>query len=214
LRYLVRGADSGFELGQFDHIWQSDGQRYSIHAIARATGLMAIVFQGLLSQTSYGAITAQGLRPEHYWMQRGSRQRRVQFDWEAGSAELAGRPPLTGLPPGTQDLLSVIYQLSLFPPPAGPLPVVDGKKLTAYEIEPMGEEWVETPLGRTASRRLRLRAGDAEDRIELWLRQDYPHLPVQIRYSGRQGNVLLSAESVSGLALHQTGPGRDAKGDE
>ncbi len=199
LRYLVRGADSGFELGQFDHIWQSDGQRYALYAIARATGLMAIVFQGLLSQTSIGAITPQGLRPEQYWMQRGTRQRRVEFHWEAGRAELDGRPPLTELPPGTQDLLSVIYQLTFFPPPEDRLPVLDGKKLTAYELEPLGEEWVEPPLGRTATRRLRLRAGEAEERIELWLRQDYPHLPVQIRFSGRQGNVLLVAESVRGL---------------
>ncbi|MCX7672691.1 MAG: DUF3108 domain-containing protein [Thiobacillaceae bacterium] len=203
IRYAVRTSEDGYTLGRFEHVWQSDGERYALHAVARATGLMRLIYAGLLSQTSYGSLTAQGLRPEHYWLNRGQRQLRAHFDWERMQADLGADRGTLELRPGTQDLLSVLYQVSLFPPPGeGQIWVLDGKRLRAYEYRELGREVLDLPLGRMATRHLRVAAAGAEESFELWLRETWPQLPVKIRLLGhRQGDAVLLAEAIVGLSL-------------
>lgn len=202
IRYVVQGSEGGFTLGRLDHIWQSDGVRYALSAVAQASGILRLIYSGLLTQTSYGEITAEGLRPESYWLQRGRRQLRAHFDWTRMQADLGPERPPQALQPGTQDLLSVMYQVSLFPPPtAGRLWVLDGKRLREYGYRELTRETLELPIGRVPTRHLRVQAEGAEESFELWLREAHPQLPVKIRMLGnRQGDAVLLAESIRGLA--------------
>lgn len=202
IRYVVQGSEGGFTLGRLDHIWQSDGARYALSAVAQATGLMRLIYSGLLTQTSFGEITAEGLRPEHYWLQRGRRQLRAHFDWTRLKADLGPDRPAQTLLPGTQDLLSVLYQVSLFPPPAeGRIWVLDGKRLREYGYRELKRETLELPIGKMTTRHLLVAAEGADEAFELWLREAYPQLPVKIRMSGhRQGDAVLLAESIRGLS--------------
>lgn len=201
IRYVVQGSEGGFSLGRLDHIWQSDGQRYALSAVAQASGILRLIYSGLLTQTSFGEITAEGLRPDHYWLQRGRRQLRAHFDWAQMQADLGPDRPPQGLQPGTQDLLSVLYQVSLFPPPAeGRIWVLDGKRLREYSYRELTRETLELPIGRVPTRHLRVAAEGAEESFELWLREAHPQLPVKIRMLGnRQGDAVLLAESIRGL---------------
>lgn len=202
IRYVVQGSEGGFTLGRLDHIWQSDGVRYALSAVAQASGILRFIYSGLLTQTSYGEITAEGLRPEHYWLHRGRRQLRAHFDWTRMQADLGPERPPQALQPGTQDLLSVMYQVSLFPPPAeGRLWVLDGKRLREYGYRELTRETLDLPIGRVPTRHLRVQAEGAEESFELWLREAHPQLPVKIRMLGnRQGDAVLLAESIRGLA--------------
>lgn len=202
IRYVVQGSEGGFTLGRLDHIWQSDGVRYSLSAVAQASGILRLIYSGLLTQTSYGEITAEGLRPDSYWLQRGRRQLRAHFDWTRMQADLGAERPPQALQPGTQDLLSVMYQVSLFPPPAeGRVWVLDGKRLREYGYRELARETIELPIGRVLTRHLRVQAEGAEESFELWLREAHPQLPVKIRMLGhRQGDAVLLAESIRGLA--------------
>lgn len=202
LRYVVQGNEDGLVLGRLDHIWQRSAERYSLFALAKATGLMSLLYSGLLSQTSYGQITAEGLKPESYWMQRGSRQLRAHFDWAGMRADLGERYPPLELKPGSQDLLSVIYQLALFPRVEGELWVVDGKSLRPYRLEMVGMEPVQVPLGTFQTRHLRVQAIQGTERIDVWLRDTPPHLPMKIHMQGgRNGSAVLLAEVIHGLDL-------------
>lgn len=200
VRYLVQGSEGGLVLGHLDHVWQRSAERYSLFALAKATGLMRLIYSGLLSQTSYGQITPDGLRPENYWMQRGSRQLRAHFDWETLRADLGERYPPLDLKPGSQDLLSVIYQLALFPRTEGELWVLDGKGIKLYRLEALGMETVEVPLGTVRTRHLRVQASLGAERIDVWLRDTPPHLPMKIHMQGgRNGSAVLVAEAIRGL---------------
>jgi hypothetical protein len=200
VRYAVRGNEGGMVLGHLDHIWQRSAERYSLFAVARATGLMRLIYSGLLSQTSYGQITPEGLKPEHYWMQRGSRQLKVHFDWEAMRADLGERYPPLGLRPGSQDLLSVVYQLALFTRTDEELWVLDGKSIRRYRLEALGRETLELPLGAVQTRHLRVQASEGAERIDVWLREAPPHLPLKIHMQGgRNGSAVLMAEAIRGL---------------
>ncbi|MGQ9860464.1 MAG: DUF3108 domain-containing protein [Thiobacillaceae bacterium] len=200
MRYVVQGNEDGLVLGQLEHIWQRNHDRYALTALARATGIVRLIYSGLLSQTSFGQITAEGLKPENYWMQRGSRQLKVRFDWEDMRADLGERYPALELKPGSQDLLSVIYQLALFPEPSEDLWVLDGKTIKQYRLESFGVETVQVPLGAVQTRHLRVQASQGAERIDVWLRASPPHLPLKIHIQGsRNGNAVLLAESIRGL---------------
>lgn len=200
VRYLVQGSEGGLVLGHLEHVWQRSAERYALFALARATGLMRLIYSGHLSQTSYGQITPDGLKPENYWMQRGSRQLRAHFDWETLRADLGERYPPLDLRPGSQDLLSVIYQLALFPDTEGELWVLDGKGIKPYRLEAIGRATVEAPLGPIPTRHLRVQAIQGPDRIDVWLREAPPHLPIKIHMQGsRNGSAVLVAEAIRGL---------------
>ena len=200
VRYVVQGSEDGFVLGRLEHIWQRSAERYSLFAVAKATGLVSLIYPGLLSQTSYGQITAEGLKPENYWMHRGSRQLRAHFDWENLRADLGERYPALELKPSSQDLLSVIYQLALFPRTEGELWVLDGKTIKPYRLEALGRETVEVPLGVIRTRHLRVHASQGAERIDVWLRDAPPHLPIKIHMQGsRHGSAVLMAEAIRGL---------------
>ncbi len=200
VRYVVQGNEGGLVLGRLDHVWQRSAERYALFALAKATGIMRLIYSGLLSQTSYGQITPEGLKPENYWMHRGSRQLRVHFDWEAMRADLGERYPPLDLKPGSQDLLSVVYQLALFPHAEGELWVLDGKTIRQYHLETLGLETVEVPLGTVRTRHLRVQAAQGAERIDVWLREAPPHLPLKIHMQGgRDGSAVLMAEAIRGL---------------
>lgn len=200
VRYAVQGNEGGMVFGRLDHIWQRSDARYSLYAVAQASGLLSLIYAGLLTQTSYGEITAEGLKPEHYWLQRGRRQMQVKFDWAAMRADLGERYPPLELKPGSQDLLSVIYQLALFPRRADELPVLDGKSIKYYRLQDLGSETVEVPLGTFHARHLQVSDREGRERIDVWLRDAPPHLPLKIHMQGgRYGSAVLLAEAVRGI---------------
>lgn len=198
IRFTVQGNEGGLVLGRLDHIWRRTGERYALVGVAEASGLVALFYSGLLTQTSDGGITAEGLRPESYWMQRGRRQYSVRFDWAGQTARLGDPYGAVTLAAGTQDYLSVVYQLALFPHPAsGRVTVVDGKRVKEYDYRELGPETVEVPLGRVEAMHLRIGQGGEENDMELWLRAQAPHLPVKMTLIDSKGRTgVLLAETV------------------
>ena len=89
------------------------GSGYVLRSTGEAEGLMALFYSGALVQESRGQLGLQGLAPLQYVETRGSRrQRSVRFDHETRQLVTSGTAPVA-LPEGTQDRLSVLYQLGL-----------------------------------------------------------------------------------------------------
>lgn len=211
IRFRVQGNEGGFVLGQLTHVWRRSGERYSIVGVAEATGVVALFYSGLLSQTSDGSITPQGLRPENYWMQRGRKRFTAHFDWNRNTAKLGDPYGSVSIREGTQDYLSVVYQLALFPrEPYGVVTVVNGKRFKEYIYRELGTEVLDMPLGRVQTVHIRVGQGGEADDIELWLRAAPPHLPVKITLTDNKGKSgVLLAEEIEGVLLPdpEGGPG-------
>ena len=92
----------------------NQGDRYELRTDVRAEGLISLVYAGTLSQVSVGSLGPNGLEPARYVEIRSkSSERVVDFDRKLGQLmSLDGRPPVP-MPVGTQDRLSVFYQLGL-----------------------------------------------------------------------------------------------------
>lgn len=193
---LYKGRD-GFPIGRADHTWKREGKRYSITQIAEASGIVSLFYSGRHVQISQGVITASGMQPESYWVQRGQRADKTdaaRFDWQGGQLTYGsgGDTRTVHLPEGTQDLLSFLYQLAFAPPLEGStrLDITTGRKLGNYGYQSLGEETVETPLGAIQALHIAQLRQEGEESTEIWLATEYHYLPLKIRFTDKQGSVM------------------------
>lgn len=188
VRYaLVRGED-GFVVGQVVHTWDHDGRNYKAQSVAETTGLAALLKPARTLQSSLGELTAAGLRPHEFRHERAKGTDTASFDWARRIVSYDGHEDQ--IVAGTQDMLSMYYQLVLLGAKAGnvDMPIATGRKLEAYRFEVVGEESVALPTGKRRALHLKSRSS-GDDITEVWIAPDVRGLPVKIRFTDRKGQV-------------------------
>lgn len=167
---------------------------YQIHSTTQAKGLVSLFINDLV-QTSQGLLSDQGLVPSYYSYQYGNDKTKMQsasFAWSdriivMKSAKGEKTEPLTK---GTQDFLSFMYQFMFSPPLENTqITMTNGKRLRSYTYSFTGEERITTKIGELNSIHL-LKQGDDDEKTELWLAIDYQYLPIKIRKTEKDGNVI------------------------
>lgn len=191
MRYEVIRGEGGFVIGQSIHTWEHDGFSYQFKSLTETTGLAAFFKPVQVLQSSQGEVSADGLRPLEFRHERVGGTDSASFDWPNRFVTYAGRrESIVG---GTQDMLSMYYQIVLLAPKSGMLdmPIATGRKLENYRFEVLGEEVLAFPSGERRALRVRTRSGG--DTIELWLRTGDAAaargLPLKIRFTDRKGEV-------------------------
>jgi len=191
LRYVITRGEGGFVIGHAIHSWEHDGFRYTLKSLTETTGLAAVFRPAQVFQSSQGQVTDEGLRPREFRHERAGNIDTANFDWLNRFVAYAGRrDAIVG---GTQDMLSMYYQIVLLAPKSGVLemPIATGRKLETYRLEVIGEE--NLVLRGVERRVLRIRTRSGNDMIELWLRIDEGAaargLPLKIRFTDRKGEV-------------------------
>ncbi len=192
LRYAVRAGDGGFNLGQAIYSWQQRDGHYTLVSIAQATGLASLFVSGKLVQTSEGNITAQGLRPEQYWLSRGERkQDTARFDWDA--RRLVQGNSGVELPAASQDVLSFPFHLAMTVgslTTEWTLAVTNGRKLREYQFRNLGQERL--AQGASEIDTLHLQGSrSGEGTLDVWLAPSRHWLPLRIRTLDQKGKVMV-----------------------
>ena len=180
----------------------NQGDRYELRTDVRAEGLISLVYSGTLSQVSTGRLGPNGLEPSRYAEIRSkSSERVVDFDRKLGQLmSLDGSPPVP-MPVGTQDRLSVFYQLGLMmrrelsTVTAGQvidMPVASMRAVQRERFVVVGEEMLMAPGGpiRTLHLQRPVPAGSRDPRIDLWLGYDFEMMPVRLRLEESTDRVL------------------------
>lgn len=194
LRFSVQYADGTFKVGEVTHRLESRDGRYTLRAETQTTGVASIFKSYQLSQTSTGAVTKQGLRPQHYKETKtdssGTQTVTASFDWAAQKIHFAGGRN-SPLPDQTQDVLSLPYQLSQFSLNLDNLPISlsNGRKLDQYFIAIDAEETISTAMGELRTIPLRKVGGAKEDGLIIWLALEYRLLPVKMLYLDKTGKI-------------------------
>lgn len=189
LRFIITRGDGGFIIGRNLYTWtQADG-RYTARSVSETTGLAALFKTAKAVQESRGEITAAGLRPLSFRNDRNGKVDSAEFDWQAGKLRYDGHED--ALPPGTQDLLSMYYQLGVFVAMQGDvpleMPIATGRKLAVYRFERLADTHIFYRDADYPAVHLRTRNGG--DTIELWIARDVSLLPVRIRLVDRKGEI-------------------------
>ncbi|MCX8085998.1 MAG: DUF3108 domain-containing protein [Rhodocyclaceae bacterium] len=181
---VIRGE--GFVIGESEQRWQHDGERYELVAKTRTTGLAALFRPVEVVQESRGRFDAHGLRPLAFerW-QNDKLKERIRFLPEENSVEINGlRVEFVA---GTQDLLSIFYQLGVLEAetPLG-VAVAAGRRVSTYAVTVGPVAPVELPQGVRSARAYTIVAGNEETLV--WLDAD-SWLPIKIRHKDRKGEV-------------------------
>jgi hypothetical protein len=191
MRYIVTRGEGGFIIGESVHSWDHDGFTYRMESLTETTGLAAVFKPARIVQSSQGEVSAAGLRPREFRHERAAGIDSASFDWLRGIVAYAGRE--SSLAEGTQDMLSMYYQLVLLAPRSGTveMAIATGRKLAKYRFEVLGEETLDFPSGERQTVRVRTRSGN--DNIEMWLpigAGEQAHgMPLKIRIIDRKGDI-------------------------
>jgi hypothetical protein len=177
-------------IGRAVHRWEFPGDgSYRLSSMIETSGLVALFKPVRQEYESVGRLGAKGLMPEHFRIVRKGRPagEDADFDWVNNEVSLARDGSTRRIAPGTQDLLSLNYQLAYLPAPenGSTIGVVTGKKYERYELNAYGEEEIDTPAGRF--RTLHLRAS-GETLMDIWIALDHGRLPVKIRFTDKKGD--------------------------
>ena len=189
IRFAIYKESLGLQIGRAEHRWEfnADGS-YRLTAVTETSGLAALFKPVRMETESRGRMAAGGLQPETYRSLKNGKDANesADFDWSTAAVRLARDGSVRPIAPGTQDLLSLNYQLAYLGKLAegSSMGVVTGKKYERYALDSLGEEEVETPAGRF--RTLHLRAM-TDNITEIWIALDRQHLPVKIRFTDKKG---------------------------
>jgi hypothetical protein len=192
---VTRGeGERSMLIGETTHTWHHDGEHYRLQVVAKTTGLVSLFVRENFVQTSEGAISAEGLIPSDFTVERKGRlEEGAHFDWNAGKVALLRGGQLRREVPlvaGAQDLLSQAYQMGLAGAAARvDMMIVTGKNAGNYAYEAAGDETLATRFGELRVWHVKTLAITGEQTIELWLAQDYGNLPLRIRFIDRDGMV-------------------------
>lgn len=190
MRFIVTRGENGLIIGQSINTWTHDGIHYTFTNITETTGLAALFRPARIVQESQGEITAAGLRPLSFSNERKNKKDTANFDWVEHLITYADRTePVAD---GTQDMLSMYYQLALQVATDQPMKAIDlfiatGRKLERYHFELIGEETLAYQGREHVTQHLRTKNG--EDTIDLWIAKTVHGLPLKIRFTDHKGGI-------------------------
>lgn len=191
IRYVITLGERGFIIGHAVHSWVHDGFTYRLKSLTETTGLVSVFKPAQVLQSSQGEVTAEGLKPREFRHERTGRTDTANFDWGRRIVTNGGREDR--LSDGTQDMLSMYYQLVLLAPRSGviEMPIATGRKLANYRFDVIGEETLRFPTGERQAVHITTRSGN--DTIEMWLPAgdggQSRGMPLKMRITDRKGDI-------------------------
>jgi hypothetical protein len=203
-RFRVFWGDfsDGRSVARLEYRLVNEGDRYELRTDAEAEGLISLVYSGTLTQLSTGRLGPAGLEPLRYAELRPRRpERAVTFQPAARRLlPLGGGAPVP-MPAGTQDRLSVFYQLGLMaradPAAFGAgtaveVPVATMREVRIERFQVVGDDVLVVPGGPIRALHLfrPTPEGTSDPRIDLWLGYDFEMLPVRLRIEDPSKGVL------------------------
>lgn len=194
LQFDVSGEAKKFHYSaRAELLWQHDGQHY------QARQEISILFLGSRTQSSEGALSDGGLRPQRFG-DRARHEQAAHFDYAQGRVTFSANTPAAPMVAGTQDRLSVFIQLGALLaaapdryPPGTRISVatVSARAADVWAFTVEGEDMLDLPAGTMRAlklQRLPRRDREFDQKAELWLAPALGYLPVRIRITQAQGD--------------------------
>lgn len=191
LRFVIYYGTQGFEIGRAEHNWEfTEDGHYRLRGMTRTSGLAALIKPLVFENESSGRLVAGGLQPEQYRTRKNGKDanENADFDWSSTEVHLSRGGATQPISLGTQDILSLNYQLAYLKKPemGASVGVVTGKKYDRFALDSLGEEEIDIAAGHF--RTLHMRAiGDTV--TDIWIALDRHRLPVKIRYTDKKGDI-------------------------
>lgn len=189
---------NGMNVGEMRRTFRAEGNdTYVYESMSQATGMLEWFVKDRLHERSEWLWDGKRIRPQEYLYHQygGKKKRRVEltFDWQNKMVRnLVNNDPWTMEVP--DDVLDkLVYQFAIMVdlrenPEELIYPVADGGKLKVYHLKVVGEERLQTPLGRLTTVKL-TRIGGSRP-TTLWCAKEYGYMPVRIEQVTDDGEEL------------------------
>jgi hypothetical protein len=200
LAYKVFLGTQGFMIGDATYRFEHTGNQYRMETVGQARGLAALLIRGQGRIESRGLITATGLQPQEFAVERGSRERRevATFDWETGTVTLHEQKT-AALELPTFDPLAVMWQF-YFSPPTGneqTFTVATTRRVNRYTITREGDEKITWANGEIDTELWHRRSDDGKTDSYVWLAPSLHYVPVKMRLvATNRGTVEALLDSI------------------
>ena len=200
LVYKAFLGTQGFLIGEAVYRFEHAGNEYHITTIGEAKGLAALFLRGQGKLESRGLITAAGLRPHEFALERGSRDRRetAVFDWEIGMVTLFEQKT-EALELSTFDPLTLMWQAYFSPPvdDVQDISIATTRRVGRYTLTREAEETITWPQGEIVTERWRRRSEDGNTDTTLWLAPSLRYVPVKMRVTAtNRGTLEATLDSI------------------
>ena len=194
LSYSVEGQSKGLNYsasGSLD--WRNEGSAYSARMEIR------LFLLGRRVQTSQGQLGATGLQPTRF-ADKSRSERAAHFERPQNRIRFSNNAPDADLLPGAQDRLSVFLQLAGLlnarpeAYPAGhsiaiPVAGTSDSEIWRFQVQDLAS--LDLPAGSLLARHLVREPREPRDtRVDIWLAPSLGHLPVRIRLTQDNGDVV------------------------
>ena len=209
---LTRAGGSGAELsGSGEMVWQrrADGYRVTMEASVS----LVVTRLNVYALSSEGAIDEHGIAPRESTEKRGRRApTATHFDRAQQRLTFSTSDKAEPLAPGAQDKASLPLQLAGIARADSAqlqkdmeIAVADERGVSQYRFVLVGQEDIDTPLGRIATWHLSRppRPGAYNARLDVWLAPRHEWFPVQIRSTESTGAV--TTQTVRKIVLTDAG---------
>ena len=194
LKYQVQGKAKGFDYwANAELLWTQNGQDYQARLEVSAFLL------GSRVQTSQGTLGAEGLMPTRF-SDKTRAELAAHFQRDKGIISFSANASDAPLLKGAQDRLSVVLQLSTllagdptrFPPGTMlSFQTVSQREAEVWQFLVEQEELLQLPIGDVSAIKLnRKPRRDFDQHIELWLAPSLGYLPVRLRITNANGDMV------------------------
>lgn len=202
-----RDADGTKWTGVAAMSWQNKGDSYRL---SLEVGLSMLITRiNLLVLSSEGAIDASGVVPvKATEKRRGRAQTATHFDAAGKTIRFSATTATAPWQEGAQDKASLPFQLAAIGRAdvhqlAGNIDILVGeeKEATVFRFQLVGEETLDTSMGRLQTWHLRRppKRGSYSSQLDIWLAPSLQWYPVQIRNT--EANGALTTQTVSKLTV-------------
>lgn len=207
VQYNVIHGERNFIIGRTTHAWTHDKDHYSMETVVETAGLIGLLRPFRMIQHSEGRIGPNGLLPDRFTVERdGQLKEKADFDWSAGKVVLIAGERRREFPlaEGDQDVLTLMHDLALRPEgfSHAELLVVTGKSAVRSVIQNLGLEELDIPAGKVSAYHLGSTGHRGELKIDIWLARDYANLPVRLKITDKNGDVLDQVATGVDLGKH------------
>lgn len=196
--------------GQAVMDWTLNGSEYRMSMVATITMIVTV---NLAELSSEGAIDAAGIAPRKMTGKRRNKsQTATHFNRETERISFSASEAVYPLHPGMQDKTTFALQLAGIARAdpeqlkAGIEMVVGEEKDAAlYRFELVGQEEIETRMGRISTWRLTRppRPGEYKSRIDIWLAPGHDWYPVQLQATEANGAV--TTQTIRKIVVKESG---------
>jgi hypothetical protein len=179
---------NGMPIGSISEQFEAEGANYHIVSETKPTGLAVFLQRQPLRFLSRGEVTQGGLKPTQFEGRRNATdapQVSAEFDWAQSQVQLNYNGKAESLPlnPGTQDRLSIMYQLMFLPPDKSRYVqywMTNGRKLDLYRYRAEPNVGLDTPLGHLKTVHLVKQREAGESQAEVWISPRHQNVAVKV----------------------------------